>query len=58
MKKETRCCFCNGLLNDVYGNNPWPFYQEDHNKRCCNNCNQTIVIPKRIELMTQKRNEY
>ena len=57
---KERCCICgeplwNGHsreLSDVqktlyFGNNPWPVV-EDEDARCCDYCNDTVVIPERI----------
>lgn len=41
-----KCCICDGTFNG-YGNNPWPVV-EDKNARCCDQCNETKVIPARI----------
>jgi len=41
------CCFCEDVFQG-YGNNP---DTESDNDRCCNECNDSIVIPHRISLM-------
>ena len=41
------CCFC-GKECEGWGNNPAPANNEP-NARCCDDCNSTIVIPKRLE---------
>lgn len=40
------CCIC-GTHCIGYGNNPWPI-SKNENDRCCNECNDTIVIPARL----------
>lgn len=44
-KKAKKCCLC-GKEIDGYGNNPWPLAEEGE---CCDECNETKVIPARIE---------
>ena len=44
-EKEHVCCIC-GKKFKGYGNNPEPVKSEG---RCCNKCNDTIVIKARIE---------
>jgi len=41
---RTRCCICKEMFSG-YGNNPFPIKNKG---RCCDNCDETIVIPKRI----------
>ena len=58
MKKETgreafKCSICGGFFYG-WGNNPWPVTTEEGD-RCCDACNDTQVIPARIELMLSKR---
>lgn len=43
--KAFKCCICDELILNEYGNNPWPV--KDTGK-CCNICNETEVIPARI----------
>lgn len=53
-EKKLVCCICGNEINDPYGNNPAPVKEDG---RCCNICNDTIVIPARIEeLMKKKEN--
>ena len=50
MKKETfKCCICDKLIMNSYGNNPWPV--KDTGK-CCDTCNSDKVIPSRIAWYT------
>ena len=44
-EEEQVCCIC-GKKFKGYGNNPEPVKSEG---RCCNKCNDTIVIKARIE---------
>ena len=45
--KNYICCICNCEFTG-YGNNPQPISQNPKD-RCCDNCNQTVVIPERIK---------
>lgn len=45
MDKKNVCCLC-GKKFEGYGNDPWPLMQCG---RCCDDCNQTKVIPERIK---------
>ena len=40
------CCLCNKDFSG-YGNNPAPL--ESDTKKCCDNCNNSKVIPERIK---------
>ena len=40
------CCLC-GANAGKYGNNPFPYGEEEDDK-CCDECNWTCVIPARI----------
>jgi hypothetical protein len=53
--KEYTCCIC-GKESEGWGNNPDPvtneageFFKED--AQCCDECNDMVVIPKRLEEM-------
>jgi hypothetical protein len=39
------CVICENFY-EGWGNNPEPIKEDG---RCCNNCNTTVVIPKRLE---------
>ena len=39
-----RCCICKKKF-EGWGNNPWPVKKRG---RCCDKCNDTVVIPARI----------
>ena len=52
-----KCCFCGQIIKSKVmkdgsvwwgGNNAQPFYKT---ARCCDVCNECIVIPKRVELI-------
>lgn len=45
------CSICNKHITNEFSNNAWPINEG----RCCNDCNNSIVIPRRIEEMTGKR---
>ena len=42
-EEKNVCCIC-GEEYEGYGNNPWPVKEG----RCCNDCNNNVVIPARI----------
>jgi len=46
--EDHKCCFCQTNYGK-YGNSPYPLVIENH-KRCCDNCNQSIVLPYRLSL--------
>jgi hypothetical protein len=46
------CCLCGNPIEDPYGHNAWPLVEDG---RCCEKCNQTVVIPERVRRM-QERN--
>lgn len=46
MENTYRCCICGGVFTG-YGNNPWPL--ENYPARCCDKCNEDIVVPFRIK---------
>jgi len=47
---ETKiCCIC-GKRFEGYVNNPYPVVDEG---QCCDQCNQTRVLPARIRLMRE-----
>lgn len=50
-----KCCIC-GEETYGWGNNPDPVTDEsgkffDDEAQCCDECNDTVVIPKRLEEM-------
>ena len=47
------CCIC-GKEVSGWGNNPWPI-NNDPDKKCCEECNMTKVIPARIIQMKNKK---
>ena len=49
-----RCCFCGSKI-EGYGNNPWPV--AGGNARCCDRCNDTVVIPARLFRLMKKIEE-
>lgn len=48
MNDKHICCIC-GKEFEEYGNNPEPVKPFDEGT-CCDECNDNVVIPKRIEL--------
>jgi len=49
--KRQKCCIC-GNYFEGYGNNPAPVKTEG---RCCNFCDDTVVIPTRIAQYIESR---
>jgi hypothetical protein len=45
IKKSGTCSLCGGPY-ERYGNNPWPVREVE--ERCCDKCNETVVIPARL----------
>lgn len=45
-----KCCICNSEIGE-YGNNPWPVKETGE---CCDMCNMTVVLQKRIEMLNGK----
>lgn len=43
--KSFECSIC-GKVEEGYGHNPEPIYSNE--ERCCEECNNTAVIPARI----------
>lgn len=56
-KKKPICCFCGRECENIYGNNPYPASKNEKD-RCCDYCNATIVLPKRVEVLIAKTNEW
>lgn len=48
-----KCVICEEDLDDKYGNNAEPVKVG----RCCSKCNITVVIPKRLELIFNRRDK-
>ena len=46
-----QCVLCNLPIGDPYGNNAEPAATG----RCCDDCNTTVVIPKRMEQLNGSR---
>ena len=49
-KKRKKCSIC-GKKYDEYGNNAQPV----NDGRCCNYCNENVVIPARIYQWKEKK---
>ena len=47
------CCIC-GQEFTGYRNNPYPI-NSDEDARCCDICNDTAVIPARLEELQNRR---
>jgi hypothetical protein len=52
-KKTYICSFC-GEEHEGYGNDPWPLVS-DLESRACNKCNDSIVIPARLEKLYKSK---
>lgn len=55
-KKNPICCICGKECENEFGNNPWPV-NNDEDARCCNVCNDTVVVPERIARLINKKKE-
>lgn len=44
------CSICGKHITNEYSNNAQPV----NDGRCCNHCNETVVIPARIEKLIKK----
>lgn len=51
MNKKQKCVLC-GKYFDEWGNNPYPITTKGS---CCNFCNDTKVLPARIDLMRARK---
>lgn len=47
------CCIC-GKKVIGFGNNPFPV---KHEGRCCDECDYQVVIPARLSMMNQKKED-
>lgn len=54
-KVSYKCHFC-GKMEEGYGNDPWPL-DTNPTHRVCEKCNNEVVIPARIEKLTQKESK-
>lgn len=50
---KKKCVICRKPI-EGYGHNPFPVWP---NGRCCDRCNTTYVIPMRMMLLTQQRED-
>ena len=48
--KIKKCIICHQPLDNKFGNNAEPVASG----KCCNDCDQTVVIPKRISIYLNK----
>jgi hypothetical protein len=56
-----RCSLCNSLIEvevNGWGNghNPWPLRRNEED-RCCQTCNDTLVIPMRMKMLTSSQSQ-
>lgn len=54
-KVSYKCHFC-GKMEEGYGNDPWPL-DTNPTHRVCEKCNNEVVMPARIEKLTQKESK-
>ena len=52
-EKEGKCCICGGEYTQ-WGNNALPL----KDGRCCDICNNTIVVPERLKRISQGKPIY
>ena len=52
MKKT--CCICGKVIIGGWGNSPWPVKD---NGECCDKCNIEQVIPARIKMMKEVKED-
>ena len=50
---KLNCCICGREIVGM-GNNPSPVKDSG---RCCNECNQLVVIPARIEMLFRRKED-
>lgn len=59
--KTITCCICNANINEAESHNPWPVRTHssigEEENRCCQVCNDTIVIPARIACINATREQ-
>lgn len=53
MKEKHVCCICKEEFTG-FGNNPAPLPVKE-NDRCCDECNEQVIIPIRIYLLSKKK---
>lgn len=46
------CCICHKIFKD-WGNDPWPVVKDD-DARCCDDCNNRVVLAARLAQMFSK----
>lgn len=49
------CVFCKDMCETEYGNNPSPIVSKG---KCCNNCNETIIIPARMGMIEVETKDF
>lgn len=59
---ENRCSLCNSLIEVEVsgwdkGHNPWPL-RRNETDRCCQTCNDTVVLPARIRMAMNHKPHY
>lgn len=48
------CCICDAPLARNEFNNPWP-WPADENAKCCDLCNNSVVVPARLRRHQARR---
>lgn len=50
------CCICKQKI-EGHGHNPDPFPTEWKEQRCCDICNELLVIPARLEKLSKEKED-
>ena len=53
--EKYKCCICGKEFTD-WGNDPWPV-NTDENAKCCDDCDMSVVVPARLNMMYKKGNQ-
>lgn len=57
MLEKRKCCLC-GVEFVGLGHNPAPLVKEDIEHRCCNECNDMLVVPARLYNLSKGRDSH
>jgi len=52
------CVFCKNPCECKYGHNPSPLYKKDTEGRCCNKCNQMVILARLGMMKINKEGEF
>lgn len=56
MKEKHICCLCGNEFIG-FGNNPEPLMENSDENRCCDECNESKVIPERLVTWNKEEKE-